>query len=101
MFVKTNLFYNSNYAQYAIFAREISHFKLISDSENIFMKKILVISHSLLFDSFQSQTFLKFNGATALLAIPNVGIETSIGAKTTLVLMLWHLSGNLLMGIIQ
>lgn len=31
----------------------------------------------------QSQTFFKFNGATALAGIPNVGIETSIGEKTT------------------
>lgn len=31
-----------------------------------------------------SQTYVKFNGATALVAIPHVGVETSIGKKTTL-----------------
>lgn len=32
----------------------------------------------------QGQTYVKINGFTALAAIPNVGIETSIGKKTTL-----------------
>jgi hypothetical protein len=31
----------------------------------------------------KSQTFVKFNAATALILVPNVGIETSIGKKST------------------
>ncbi|MFB3388497.1 DUF3575 domain-containing protein [Flavobacterium sp. LAR06] len=47
------------------------------------MKKIVILLFLLLSIHSQSQTYLKFNAATALLAIPNVGIETSIGEKTT------------------
>ncbi len=47
------------------------------------MKKILAFTVLLLSVQLQSQTFVKFNGATALLAVPNVGIETSIGEKMT------------------
>lgn len=32
---------------------------------------------------FFGQTHVKFNGATALVGIPNIGVETSIGKKTT------------------
>lgn len=53
------------------------------EPENIFMKKIPALFVLLFCLQLQSQTFVKFNGATALLAIPNVGIETSIGEKTT------------------
>ena len=60
------------------------------------MKKIVVLAVLLFSIHSQSQTYLKFNAATALFAIPNVGIETSIGEKTTFSVMLWLLSGNLL-----
>src|SRR5690606_9508522 len=33
--------------------------------------------------SFYSQTYVKFNAFTALAAIPNVALETTIGDKTT------------------
>ncbi|WP_367770168.1 DUF3575 domain-containing protein [Flavobacterium sp. WC2421] len=32
----------------------------------------------------QSQTYIKANALTALIAVPNVGVETSIGKKSTL-----------------
>jgi len=39
---------------------------------------------SLFFTSaFHGQTHLKFNAATALVGIPNIGVETSIGKKMT------------------
>ncbi|TDP03414.1 DUF3575 domain-containing protein [Flavobacterium sp. 245] len=47
------------------------------------MKKIFLLAIIFFSTQSQSQTFIKFNGATALVAIPNVGIETSIGEKTT------------------
>lgn len=47
------------------------------------MKKILITLVLFFSIQSQSQTFVKFNAATALLAIPNVGIETSIGDKMT------------------
>jgi hypothetical protein len=47
------------------------------------MKKLLILSILLFSIHSQGQTYVKFNGATALLLIPNVGIETSIGKKTT------------------
>ncbi|QLC65137.1 DUF3575 domain-containing protein [Flavobacterium sp. LPB0248] len=47
------------------------------------MKKLFALLVLLFCVQMQSQTFVKFNGATALLAIPNIGIETSIGEKTT------------------
>ena len=47
------------------------------------MKKIFLLALIFFSIQSQSQTFIKFNGATALLAVPNVGIETSIGEKTT------------------
>ncbi|WP_313903044.1 hypothetical protein [Flavobacterium anhuiense] len=45
------------------------------------MKKILALTVLFLTIQAQSQTFVKFNGATALLLVPNIGIETSIGEK--------------------
>lgn len=47
------------------------------------MKKILLLS--LLFLSFflQGQTYAKINALTTLFTIPNVGIETSLGKKST------------------
>jgi hypothetical protein len=53
------------------------------EPENTLMKKIPALFVLLFCIQLQSQTFVKFNGATALLAIPNVGIETSIGEKMT------------------
>ena len=47
------------------------------------MKKIFILLVLFLSIQSQSQTYLKFNGATALVAIPNIGVETSIGEKTT------------------
>ena len=47
------------------------------------MKKIVILLFLLFSIHSQSQTYLKFNAATALLVIPNIGIETSIGEKTT------------------
>lgn len=47
------------------------------------MKKIFLLALIFFSIQSQSQTFIKFNGATALFAIPNVGVETSIGEKTT------------------
>jgi len=47
------------------------------------MKKILILIVLLFSISVQSQTYIKINGLTALVGIPNVGIETSIGEKTT------------------
>lgn len=55
----------------------------VFESENNFMKKIPALVILLFCIQLQSQTFIKFNGATALLAVPNVGIETSIGEKMT------------------
>lgn len=47
------------------------------------MKKVFIIIVLFFSIQSQSQTFIKFNAATALVAIPNIGIETSIGEKTT------------------
>nr|WP_315241816.1 DUF3575 domain-containing protein [uncultured Flavobacterium sp.] len=47
------------------------------------MKKILFIIVFIFSGSVQSQTYLKFNAFTALALVPNVGVETSIGEKTT------------------
>jgi Protein of unknown function (DUF3575) len=47
------------------------------------MKKYLIV-FVLLFSIYsQSQTYVKLNPLTTLLSIPNVGIETSLGKKTT------------------
>lgn len=47
------------------------------------MKKIFFFTFLLISTYSQSQTYIKGNAATALLLIPNVGIETSIGKKST------------------
>lgn len=47
------------------------------------MKKLLLILLFLFSIHSQSQTYIKVNALTTLLAIPNVGIETSIGKKST------------------
>ena len=48
------------------------------------MKKIFILT--ILFFSIhsQSQTYVKVNAMTTIFTIPNVGIETSIGEKSTL-----------------
>lgn len=47
------------------------------------MKKFLILLVLFFSIQSQSQTFIKFNAATAIIAIPNIGIETSIGEKMT------------------
>lgn len=47
------------------------------------MKKLLVLSILIFSIHLQSQTYVKANALTALVAVPNVGIETSIGKKST------------------
>jgi len=57
--------------------------KAAFEFQKYLMKKLFALIVLLFCVQMQSQTFVKFNGATALLAIPNIGIETSIGEKTT------------------
>lgn len=47
------------------------------------MKKISVVAFLLITIFSQSQTYIKANAVTALILIPNIGIETSIGKKIT------------------
>ncbi|MGL5111948.1 MAG: DUF3575 domain-containing protein [Flavobacterium sp.] len=47
------------------------------------MKHTLAILIFLVVTSSFGQTYLKLNGATALVGVPNIGIETSIGKKLT------------------
>lgn len=47
------------------------------------MKRLSALFFLLLSTFSNSQTTVKFNGATALLGIPNIGVETSIGKKMT------------------
>ena len=47
------------------------------------MKKLLFLFVVLLSFQLHSQTYVKVNALTTLLTIPNVGIETSIGKKST------------------
>jgi hypothetical protein len=47
------------------------------------MKKVLVFLSFLVVTASFSQTTIKFNGATALIGVPNIGVETSIGEKIT------------------
>lgn len=48
------------------------------------MKKIFFFSLIFLFTlSSKSQTYVKINGLSALVGVPQVGIETSIGSKST------------------
>ncbi|MFB9110587.1 DUF3575 domain-containing protein [Flavobacterium gyeonganense] len=46
------------------------------------MKKILIILF-ILSISVKGQTYIKFNTFSALVLVPNLGLETSIGKKTT------------------
>jgi hypothetical protein len=47
------------------------------------MKKQLIITFLLISIYSQSQTYVKVNALTTLLTIPNIGIETDIGKKST------------------
>lgn len=47
------------------------------------MKKLLLFTLLIFSIHSQSQTYIKANAITTLLTIPNVGIETSIGKKST------------------
>ena len=47
------------------------------------MKKLLALLLFILCFQLQAQTYIKANAFTTLLTIPNVGIETSIGKKST------------------
>ena len=47
------------------------------------MRKILIVFSFVFCIQLQAQTYIKGNVFTTLLTIPNVGIETSIGKKTT------------------
>jgi len=47
------------------------------------MKKIFIVILLFFFFHSQSQTYIKANALTTLLTIPNIGIETSIGKKST------------------
>lgn len=47
------------------------------------MKKLTIVFLVLFSLSLQSQTYIKINAMTALVLVPNVAIETSIGEKTT------------------
>lgn len=47
------------------------------------MKKILLIIVFIFSIKVQSQTYVKLNAITAVVLVPNVGMETSIGDKTT------------------
>lgn len=48
------------------------------------MKKLFIFTFLLISICSQSQTYVKVNALTTLMTIPNVGIETSIGKKSTL-----------------
>ncbi|WP_158729948.1 DUF3575 domain-containing protein [Flavobacterium sp. I-STPA6A] len=47
------------------------------------MKKFLIIFVLITYSSISAQTYVKANAFTTILTIPNVGIETSIGKKST------------------
>ena len=47
------------------------------------MKKLLAVILFILCFQLQAQTYIKANVFTTLLTIPNLGIETSIGKKST------------------
>lgn len=47
------------------------------------MKKLFIFTFLLISICSQSQTYIKGNTITALALIPNIGIETSIGKKST------------------
>ena len=52
-------------------------------NRNLTMKKIFFSLVVLFSIQSQSQTYIKVNALTTLLTIPNIGIETSIGKKST------------------
>jgi hypothetical protein len=47
------------------------------------MKKLFIFTFLLISICSQSQTYIKGNAVTALALLPNIGIETSIGKKST------------------
>jgi len=47
------------------------------------MKKFFIYSFLIISLCSQSQTYIKGNGVTALGLVPNIGIETSLGKKST------------------
>jgi hypothetical protein len=47
------------------------------------MKKLFILIILLFSIYAQSQTYVKFNAVSALILVPNIGIETSIGKKST------------------
>lgn len=47
------------------------------------MKKIILLFALIFSLQFHSQTFIKYNPVPAVLGVVNVGVETSIGKKTT------------------
>ncbi|PKB18188.1 DUF3575 domain-containing protein [Flavobacterium sp. 5] len=47
------------------------------------MKKLFLLLFLLISIYSQSQTYIKVNAITALVLVPNIGIETSIGKKST------------------
>lgn len=47
------------------------------------MKKLFISAFLLISICSQSQTYIKANALTALVLVPNIGIETSIGKKLT------------------
>ena len=47
------------------------------------MKKTIAFLLLLVVTTSFGQTYVKFNGATALVGVPNIGVETSIGEKLT------------------
>lgn len=52
--------------------------------DTIIMKKAILFLFALLFSIASSaQTYIKLNGLSALVGVPQVGIETSIGANST------------------
>jgi hypothetical protein len=47
------------------------------------MKKTIILSFLFISMFSQAQTYIKGNAATALILVPNFGVETSIGKKST------------------
>jgi hypothetical protein len=52
-------------------------------SKTRFMKKIFIFVFLLISFYSQSQTYIKGNAVTALVLVPNFGVETNIGKKST------------------
>lgn len=51
--------------------------------DTIIMKKAILFSFVLFSIASSAQTYIKLNGLSALVGVPQVGIETSIGTKST------------------